>query len=58
MEPEESVALCCIISGSYKCANASSGRKMEAVKFIALLLYVTPVAANTENKDPEILVKL
>lgn len=35
------LALSCIISGRHKCANASSGRKMGAVKFIALLLYLT-----------------
>lgn len=40
MESEESAALCCITSGRHKCANASSGKKMEAVKFIALLLYL------------------
>lgn len=47
MVPEESVALCCIISGRHKCVNASSGRKMEAVKCIALvLLFDSSVAAN------------
>lgn len=55
MEPEESVALCCIISGRHKCANASSGRKMEAVKFIILLLYVTLQWLQIYN-DPEILL--